>query len=229
VLVPAYEASRSLGAVLVALRQGLPEATEGGALLVIDDGSRDGTGDVARSHGVDVLRHEHNRGKGAALVTGLSEAKRRGFDVALTVDADGQHPAESARDVLFGSPDPATLVLGVRDLAREGAPRKNQVSNAISNFFLSRFARKHLSDTQCGLRRYPVARTLALSARASGYAFEAEVLLRAARRGVAIVERPVRVIYPPADERTTHFDSVKDPMRIIAAVLRTAVELGSGS
>src|SRR6185436_18138956 len=97
----------------------------------------------------------------------------------LTVDADGQHPAEQARGVLLASEDPETLVLGIRDLVRDGAPRKNQISNAISNYFLSRFARTKLYDTQCGLRRYPVNRTLELGARGTGYDLEAELVLRA--------------------------------------------------
>jgi hypothetical protein len=144
----------------------------------------------------------------------------------LTVDADGQHPATSAREILCADAPPEALVLAVRDLAREGAPRANRFSNTISNFFLSRFARRPLADTQCGLRRYPVEATLALDARANGYAFEAEVLLRAARRGVPIHEKAVHVVYPPERERRTHFDSVRDPARIIACVLMTLRELG---
>jgi glycosyltransferase involved in cell wall biosynthesis len=228
VIVPAYQAARTLGGVLDGLRGALPELAPR-ALVVVDDGSTDATSDVARAHGADVVRHAQNRGKGAALVTGLGEARARGFDVALTVDADGQHPAESARTVLYASNDPRALVLGVRDLRHAGAPRKNRFSNAISNFFLSRFAGRPLADTQCGLRRYPVREALALGAHAQGYAFEAEVVLLAARRGVPIVERTVPVVYPPEQERVTHFDSVRDPMRIIAVVLRTLRELRRGA
>jgi hypothetical protein len=117
------------------------------------------------------------------------------------------------------------LVLGVRDLVRDGAPRKNQISNGISNFFLSFFSGTKLRDTQCGLRRYPVRSTLALGARAHGYAFEAEVILRALGAGVPVVEHTVHVIYPPEETRVTHFDSVRDPMRIVGAVVRTLYDL----
>jgi glycosyltransferase involved in cell wall biosynthesis len=175
-----------------------------------------------------VVAHGRNRGKGAALVTGLATARARGFDVALTVDADGQHPAASARAVLHGASDRRALVLGVRDLARDGAPRANRFSNGVSNFFLSRFTGVPLSDTQCGLRRYPVAETLALGARAEGYAFEAEVILRAVQAGIELAQAPVAVVYPPERERVTHFDSVRDPARIIGVVLRTLHELRRG-
>ncbi len=221
VIVPAYEAEPTLGAVLDDLRRQVPEAP----VLVVDDGSSDGTAQVARGRGVDVLRHEQNRGKGAALATGLRRARSRGFAVALTVDADGQHPATSAREVLFATTDARALVLAVRDLLGAGAPRANRFSNRVSNFFLSLFAERPLADTQCGLRRYPIDDTLALGARAEGYAFEAEVLLRAVRCGMPIVECPVPVLYPPPEERITRFDNLRDPMRIIAVVLRTVHEL----
>ncbi|MEO7331438.1 MAG: hypothetical protein ABI193_22880, partial [Minicystis sp.] len=137
---------------------------------------------------------------------------------AVSVDADGQHPAADARRLLDDD-DARALILGIRDLASAGAPRANQLSNRISNFFLSFFARRPFLDTQCGLRRYPLAATLGLGARDEGYAFEAEVILRAVAAGLPIVETPVAVLYPP--DRLTHFDSVKDPARIISRVLKT--------
>ncbi len=206
--------------VLAALYAQFPELPAA-SVIVVDDGSEDGTADEAKATGATVVRHERNRGKGAALVTGLEEARARGFEAALTVDADAQHPAASARVVLEASRDPKALVLGVRDLLRDGAPRKNRFSNGISNYFLSRFTGRQLADTQCGLRRYPVDATLALGAHAKGYAYEAEVILLAAAAGMPIVEARIEVFYPPEDERVTHFDSVRDPARIIGVVLRT--------
>ncbi len=223
VIVPAFEAARCVAAVIDELARTLP--CDRGAIVVIDDGSTDDTADIAARAGAHVVRYAPNRGKGAALVRGLEEAAALGFYVALSVDADGQHPASSARQLLDASSDPEDLVLGVRDLVRDGAPRKNQLSNGISNLFLSLFSGRRLADTQCGLRRYPVKETLALRARASGYAFEAEVLLRAIARGVHVVELPVKVIYPDEAERVTHFDSVRDPMRIVGAVVRTLYDL----
>jgi glycosyltransferase involved in cell wall biosynthesis len=222
IVIPALDAEKTIAAVLADLGRVMPEVT---TRIVVDDGSHDETAKLAAKGGAYVVSHAENRGKGAALVSGLVTARSLGFEVALAVDADGQHPAESAKEVLFASPDPRVLVLGVRDLAREGAPRANRMSNAISNFFLSRFTRRPLHDTQCGLRRYPVGETLALATRANGYAFEAEVLLRGVAAGLPIVERDVRVVYPPEHERATHFDSVRDPARIIAVVLSTVREL----
>jgi glycosyltransferase involved in cell wall biosynthesis len=221
VIVPALNSASTVGAVIDDLRDVLGPIP----IVVVDDGSRDSTGYVAGTRGALVLRHEDNRGKGAAIATGLREAARRGIRSVLTVDADGQHTGEAARTVLQASDDPAALVLGVRDLRRDGAPRRNRFGNGVSNFFLSLFSGTRLSDTQCGLRRYPVAETLALGVRATGYAYEAEVLLRAIAAGLRIVQVPIPVVYPSDGTHGTHFHSVRDPARIVATVVLTAVEL----
>jgi len=194
---------------------------DAGAILVVDDGSTDRTAEVAERAGASVLRHPTNLGKGAALRTGMSEARRRGFDVAVTVDADGQHPPAEALCLHRSNDNPATLLIGVRDLMAAGAPRANQLSNQFSNLVLSAFTGQRLLDTQCGLRRYPLRSTLALGGRALGYGYEAEILIRAVAEGVPLVHLPIEVIYPPEDERVSHFDSVRDPTRIVFRVLAT--------
>jgi glycosyltransferase involved in cell wall biosynthesis len=218
-LIPAFQARQSLPRVLADLRQHDPS----GLLLVVDDGSTDGTGDIARAAGVEVATHADNRGKGVALRTGFAWLLDRGFEAAVTVDADGQHRAEDAR-ALAEHPAPlSAVVLGVRDLERDGAPKPNRFSNRFSNWWVSRFAGISLSDTQCGLRRYPLASTLSLGSDARGYGFESDLLVRAARRGIAIVEAPVRVIYPPKQERVSHFRVGRDPARIVLRLVHTAL------
>ncbi len=219
VVVPAYDAAPTIGAVLAGLVARFPPPS---VLLVVDDGSRDETAAYAERAGATVVRHGHNRGKGAALRTGLHEARARGCDVAITVDADGQHPPEEAWRMHHACADAEALVVGVRDLRAAGAPRPNQLSNAFSNLVMSAFVGARLSDTQCGLRRYPIATTLALGGREPGYGFEAELLIRAVAAGMHIVEVPIAVRYPP--ERVTHFDAWREPPRIVKCVLSTVAE-----
>src|SRR6185503_8483752 len=94
--IPARDAAGTVGAVIRALRRSLGDAV----VLVVDDGSTDGTSSAARAAGAEVIRHEVNRGKGAALQTGFDEAARRGIDRVVTLDADGQHDPSRAPDLL---------------------------------------------------------------------------------------------------------------------------------
>jgi glycosyltransferase involved in cell wall biosynthesis len=213
VVIPALNAERTITAVASGAREHVP------TVLVVDDGSTDATATVARDSGAALTAHAKNRGKGAALRTGLEWAREHGYEVVITLDADGQHPPSEIPKLFAATSDPEALVLGVRDLAGANAPRANQMSNGFSNWFLSTVTRTRLRDTQCGLRRYPVRRTLMLGVRDEGFGFETEVLLRALRAGMPIIQTDIAVLYPT--ERTTHFDSRRDPWRIVGRVLRT--------
>jgi glycosyltransferase involved in cell wall biosynthesis len=221
VIVPAYQAEPTITSVVAGLVDLWPEP---GAVLVIDDGSTDQTASRAREAGATVLQHDANRGKGEALRTGLREAAARGYDVAISVDADGQHPPHEAWRLHEACDDAAAIVIGVRDLLRAGAPRNSQLSNAFSNWVLSAFTQRKLDDTQCGLRRYPIAATLALGAKAPGYDYEAEVLIRGVAANMRIVHHAIDVFYPPPEERISHFDNVRDPARIVVRVVGTVIE-----
>src|SRR5258708_22432411 len=148
VLIPALDAAGTVADVV----RGLQDEVGPLPIIVIDDGSSDATGDIAEAVGASVIRHPKNMGKGAAIRTGLTAARRLGCDVAITVDADGQHPPKEAKRLLEGCADEGALVLGTRELSRSGAPRANLVGNLVANFFVSVFTRRRFRDTQCGLR-----------------------------------------------------------------------------
>ena len=194
---------------------------------VVDDGSSDDTYGAATQAGANALRHTSNCGKGAALLTGFRELLAQGFEAVVTVDADGQHPAEEALRLAQHPAPRASLVLAIRDLARDGAPKNSQFSNSVSNRFLSWFTGLELRDTQCGLRRYPLSEVLSLHTKSLGYAFESEIIIRAARAGLAIEQVPARVWYPVPSERISHFHNVKDPVRIIFRVLGAWFDRGA--
>jgi glycosyltransferase involved in cell wall biosynthesis len=211
-VVPALSARATIASVVTGIRRHLE------TVLVVDDGSTDDTARVAEEAGARVVVHPQNRGKGAALRSGFEAAYDLGFSTVVTLDADGQHlPSEILKLLRCG--DESALVIGVRDLARVGAPRSNQLSNAFANLYLSTVLGVPLRDTQCGMRRYPVARTLALEAKDDGFGFETEVLLRAVAARIRLVHVDIDVAYP--ESRQVHFNARRDPWRIVARVLST--------
>jgi isopenicillin-N N-acyltransferase like protein len=218
ILVPAFDANDTVASVVTGLRSELGRDVP---IIVIDDGSADGTSEVARRAGATVIRHAQNRGKGAAIRTGLVAARAAGCNVAITVDADGQHPPDQAERLLSASADETAIVLGTRDLANSGAPTGNVIGNRASNFFVSLFNYRRFRDTQCGLRRYPVETTLALRTHDQRFGFEAEVIFAATRAGVPIHETPVHVLYPPRSRHRTHYRAFRDTVHIVLRITVT--------
>ncbi len=225
VLIPAYQAMSTVPDVIRGIMASAKHCESTIPVWLVDDGSTDETRRAAEAAGACVVAHQTNRGKGAALLTGFQALVMAGFDAVVTADADGQHPADEVLRLAQFPASAKTLVLGVRDLCRDGAPRANRFSNSVSNLFLSWFSGQRLADTQCGLRRYPLPDVLDLRMKSPGYAFEAEVILRAARAGWPIEQTPVRVVYPAS--RVSHFHTVKDPARIVFRVLGTWLERGA--
>jgi hypothetical protein len=217
-LIPAFNAAETVGVVVKGLREAIGDAIP---IFVVDDGSTDATAEVAEKAGARVVKHPINRGKGAAIRTGLRAALAEGCDVAITVDADGQHPPEHAARLLDPTYDASALVLGTRDLGRSGAPRGNLIGNRVSNFFVSVFTWRRFRDTQCGLRRYPIEKTLSVRTKDQRFGFEAEIIFAAMRARIPVIEAPVTVLYPPRNKHTTHYRAFKDTVHIVHRITVT--------
>jgi glycosyltransferase involved in cell wall biosynthesis len=215
VLVPAYEAAASVGGVVRAVRAALP----GALLYVIDDGSGDETGPVAAAAGALVIRHPENRGKGAALASGVARAVGDGAELIATVDADGQHPPQALPGLLAplrgGAAD---LVLGAR--ARTGAmPLGRRFTNWISAACASRVGSTAVPDAQTGFRAFRAALALALApqlVRHVRYDYEAVFLLAALRGGYRVRSVTVATVYEGAPSHFRHWGDSWRLARIFA-------------
>jgi len=220
VLVPALDCAETIAEVVRGALHTVPD------VLVVDDGSRDGTAKRAAAAGAEVLRHDMNRGKGAALLHGLRCLAADGFTRVLTMDGDGQHPAsELPRLLERSSALPAAIVIGERLLATADVAPINLLGNRWADRLVSFSCGRSVVDTQSGFRVYPAAETLALGTRSTGFAFESEVLVRAARAGLSIESVPVRVHYPPPAERVSHYQRVRDTVRIGLVLARLSLRL----
>jgi len=219
VVIPVYNHGGTLRDVVRAARAHFP-------VIVVDDGSTDGAGGLPEAEpGVEAVRLPENRGKGAALRAGFDRAAALGFTHAITMDADGQHEAGDLPALAAASRrEPGALVVGVRHLRAAGAPRLRRMTNAFSNFWFWAETGLALPDTQCGFRCYPLALTRRLAVRAGRYAYELELLVRAAWGDVPLRTVPVRVDYGRPQSQRSHFRPLRDFLRISALNARLVTE-----
>lgn len=198
------------------------------AVVVIDDGSSDTTGAVAAAAGAQVLRHEVNRGKGAALRTGFRWALDNGFDGLVTLDADGQHlPADIPKFLRARAETGADLIIGGRARHFEGMLPRRRLANRFSAWTISIAAGTPITDSQSGFRFYSARLLRAIRLRATGFDMESEVIVRAGRGGFPIVTIPIDLGFVNG-VATSHYRPVKDTLRIAWRVGWTFVSaLGS--
>ncbi len=220
--IPAFQAAASVGEVVRRTRQVL------GEVLVVDDGSSDGTAAAARAAGAEVISHPANRGKGAALGTAFRALFERGRAAVVTLDADGQHLPEEIPKLIEAARAGADLVLGTRDHLFGEMVRRRRVANRLSSWAISWAAGRPLADVQTGFRLYTRRLLEATGFPESRFEAESAVVVRAARLGLVIVAVPVRLGF--ADGRTTsHFRPLVDSLRIARGVMRARLDAAAGS
>ncbi len=184
-------------------------------VFVVDDGSTDGTPQRLKEiPGINIITHNENRGKGAAIISGFAAAAKIA-DMVITIDADGQHYPQDASTLVAALPDGVRpIVVGKRIYAPgEHVPWTSRFGRKFSNFWVWVSGGPALSDSQSGMRIYPLPETINLEVKARRFQFEVEVLVRAKRKGIPFIEVPVRVNYNPGGERISHFRPFVDFMR----------------
>ena len=209
-VIPVYNHGKTLKAVAEkAIATGFP-------LLVVDDGSSDGGSAALAGLNCQIHRLPENRGKGAAILAGASIADEQGFTAMITIDADDQHdPAEAFKLCAEAARTPwPAIIVGAREMVQDTVPGASHFGRAFSNFWVRIECGADLSDTQSGMRLYPVRELLQLSLSRSRYDFEIEVLVKAVWAGIPVSSVSVTVHYPPADERVSHFHKIVDNWRL---------------
>ena len=213
VVIPVFNEAATIEAIARSAARHAP-------VLVVDDGSTDGSAAAAARAGAEVLSLPGRRGKGEALRQGFARVFARGATRALTMDGDGQHDPDEIPRLLRASQDePDALVIGGRLGRPEDGPARPTVIPAgrleamqVAGFFIDWLVGLGLRDTQSGFRVYPARLLTAVTPRGNGFVFETEVLVRAAAAGWPIVETPVTARHFP--ERQSRFRPGRDGMAV---------------
>jgi len=180
----------------------------------------------AEALGATVLRHEGNRGKGAALKTGILAMSAKGFTGIVTADADGQHtPDDICRIIDAMRQNPEALVLGMRAF-RGNVPWKSKAGNAITRVVFRFATGVRVNDTQTGLRGLPSLLFAKLAAlKGDRYEYEMNMLLRLRDWETQVVEIPIETIYIEGNA-SSHFHPLRDSVRIYSQILRFGASSG---
>jgi glycosyltransferase involved in cell wall biosynthesis len=211
-VIPAFNAEKTVGPVVKGALAFLP------TVIVADDGSTDATAEVAKEAGALVVRLPENRGKGHCLRLLFAEARKRGFEVVIALDSDGQHdPADIPRFLDAHRNEPGTVIVGSR-MGDEGAiPVHRRNSMLVARFYVCLAANRYIDDTQCGYRLYPLSVVESIALLKERYVTETELLLKVGDSGIPIRSLPIPAVYLP--EQKTYFRSVPDVAAISVYVI----------
>jgi len=210
IIIPVYNNQKTLrGICEILCNMGLD-------VLVVDDGSMDGSIESISGLNVHVVMHPFNMGKGRAIITGAEWAKEHGFKNILTMDGDGQHdPNDIKKFIDYLASNPDTLIIGTRDFSAPNIPDSSRFGRVFSNFWIKVESGIYIPDTQSGYRLYPVDLLLKLKLRAKRYNFEIEVITKAIWADIPVKWIDVNVTYPETSaENQSSFRPFVDNLRI---------------
>lgn len=212
-IIPTYNESAAIAGLVAAIK------ARGLGVLVIDDGSTDGTADIARANGATILVNGKNLGKGASLIKGFSWCLAQGYEMVITIDGDGQHlPDEIALFLKAAEEHPdAGIILGNRMWKRRAMPLIRVLTNKGMSWIISLICRQNIPDTQCGYRliRRRVLEKTALST--AKFEIESEILIKAARAGFTFISVPITSVY---QNENSHINPFTDSLRFIRFIWR---------
>ena len=215
VLIPSYNSANPLKCFVKELSEIVPK----GNICVVDDGSNDGTYEFCVDSGVTCLRHEVNKGKGAALRTGFAYLIKS-VKWIITMDADGQHSPADLRLFLEEAQKYPTmgLCIGARDMRTGVMPSARILSNRLTSAILTLLTKQRIRDSQCGYRMYSRELVASINIEYDRFQMESEVILKAAAKKFPVRFVPVQTLYLRGG--TSHISHIADTLRWAAAVLR---------
>ncbi|MFH1360577.1 MAG: glycosyltransferase family 2 protein [Candidatus Omnitrophota bacterium] len=212
IVIPAHNEARTIGQLIHQLKNKNLDA------VVIDDGSSDPTGSVAKEQGAVVLTHEKKKGKGASLRDGFTYALAHDFDGVITMDGDLQHAVEDIDQFISKAKDsPASVITGTRMNNPQGMPKIRLLTNRVMSGMISSLCRQKIPDTQCGFRYIGREVLENIQCFSCDFEIETEVLVKASRKGFPIHSVPIRTIYR---NETSKINPALDTFRFLLYIIK---------
>jgi len=212
VIIPVHNEGETIGRLVAAARK------KGIDVVVIDDGSTDGSGAKAEQEGGMVLANRVRQGKGLSLQKGFDYAVRHGYDGVITIDGDGQHDVGDIDSFLaMIAKEPVSVITGTRMANPKGMPWTRLLTNRVMSFLISIVCGQRIPDTQCGYRyiHSDVLKSIHLNSR--DFEIETEVLVEACKKGYSIISVPIKTIYRG---ETSDINPITDTVRFVRYLMR---------
>ena len=211
-VIPAFNEVKHLADVIRRVRQELDH------VLVVDDGSTDGTAIEARTAGAELIVHQQNQGKGESIKAGLRYWLDRHFVWVVILDADGQHrPEEIERMLTAAQGNRARLLIGNRMDDVASMPLVRRFVNRYMSNKISRLCGQHIPDTQCGFRMIHRDVIPEILTGANRFDYETEMLILASRKGHRIVSVPITTVY---SDEVSSIHPIRDTIRFFKLMRR---------
>ncbi len=210
VIVPAHNEEKNIGQVIEKAKK----YAASGNIVVVDDGSRDGTAEVARKQGITVLRHVINLGKGAALRTGSQYSCSKGAEALVFMDSDGQHDPQDLPRLLDALKD-SDIVFTFREKKSENMPLVKKIGNTFIDAVMKLLFHINVRDTQCGYKAMTRQAYEKMQLMSNDYSIESEIAAKAGKYKLKFTQLPIKTVYADRYKGTTVFDGVKIVMKML--------------
>lgn len=196
IIIPAYNEAGVIAGVVNSAKKTFSNSSYKIDTVVINDGSKDETSTLAKKTGTVVIDHILNSGAGGATLTGLSYARQNDYDIAATMDADGQHdPGDVLKGIKLMNECGVDLLIGSRLIDNTGMSKVKAFGNWGLSFITMILFGIKVTDSQSGLRIYSKNALRNLNWKSTGYEFCSEMLWRANQAKMTISEYPIKAIY----------------------------------
>ncbi|MEM3769709.1 MAG: glycosyltransferase family 2 protein [Candidatus Bathyarchaeia archaeon] len=225
VVIPAYNEEKTIGSVIEETLQVMDSLGLPYEIIVVDDGSTDGTKEIASKYKARVLSNGRNQGKGYALRKGFQHARG---EIVVTIDADGSHKPKEIPDLLYPLFNGADIVAGSRFLGKgeDYTSKLHMLGNHLINMTIMLLTRKLITDSQTGLRAFKRKLLEKVNLESYGYEIETEITVKGLKNGFKFQEIPISC--QKREHSVSRLRILSDGFKILKTILTSVAKNNNG-